>query len=88
MIDIVAPNASGLSHNQFLDYNVGNPGVVLNNAEQAGNKQEHGNHRKIKPHPGNGKKLHVAITQHRAVAQRAIAVMQREREPGKQQKPP
>ncbi|MGB8975829.1 MAG: filamentous hemagglutinin N-terminal domain-containing protein, partial [Pseudomonas capeferrum] len=39
VIDIVAPNAGGLSHNQFLDYNVGNPGVVLNNATQAGQSQ-------------------------------------------------
>ncbi|MDN4496926.1 hemagglutinin repeat-containing protein [Pseudomonas mosselii] len=39
VIDIVAPNASGLSHNQFLDYNVGKQGVVLNNALQAGQSQ-------------------------------------------------
>ncbi|MFR0714391.1 hemagglutinin repeat-containing protein [Enterobacterales bacterium BD_CKDN230030183-1A_HGKHYDSX7] len=39
VIDIVAPNANGLSHNQFLDYNVGKPGVVLNNATQAGQSQ-------------------------------------------------
>ncbi|BBH44590.1 hemagglutinin repeat-containing protein [Pseudomonas sp. KU43P] len=39
VIDIVAPNGSGLSHNQFLDYNVGTPGVVLNNATQAGQSQ-------------------------------------------------
>ncbi|HWD34327.1 MAG TPA: hemagglutinin repeat-containing protein [Pseudomonas sp.] len=39
VIDIVAPNASGLSHNQFLDYNVNTPGVVLNNALQAGQSQ-------------------------------------------------
>ena len=39
VIDIVAPNASGLSHNQFLDYNVGQPGVVLNNALDAGHSQ-------------------------------------------------
>ena len=39
VIDIVAPNISGLSHNQFLDYNVGTPGVVLNNAVQAGQSQ-------------------------------------------------
>lgn len=39
VIDIVAPNASGLSHNQFLDYNVGQPGVVLNNATGAGQSQ-------------------------------------------------
>ncbi|WDY57002.1 hemagglutinin repeat-containing protein [Pseudomonas sp. PSKL.D1] len=39
VIDIVAPNSSGLSHNQFLDYNVGNAGVVMNNALQAGQSQ-------------------------------------------------
>ncbi|MHC6227071.1 hemagglutinin repeat-containing protein [Pseudomonas sp. X10] len=39
VIDIVAPNARGLSHNQFLDYNVGKPGLVLNNATQAGQSQ-------------------------------------------------
>ncbi|MEE1889606.1 hemagglutinin repeat-containing protein [Pseudomonas carassii] len=39
VIDIVAPNASGLSHNQFLDYNVGKQGLVLNNALQAGQSQ-------------------------------------------------
>ncbi|WP_409295267.1 hemagglutinin repeat-containing protein [Pseudomonas sp. KCJK8670] len=39
VIDIVAPNANGLSHNQFLDYNVGRPGLVLNNALQAGQSQ-------------------------------------------------
>lgn len=32
VINIVAPTGSGLSHNQFLDYNVGQSGVVLNNA--------------------------------------------------------
>lgn len=36
VIDIVAPSANGLSHNQFLDYNVGQAGVVLNNALHAG----------------------------------------------------
>ncbi|MGE8322073.1 MAG: hemagglutinin repeat-containing protein [Pseudomonas sp.] len=39
VIDIVAPNRHGLSHNQFLDYNVGHPGVVLNNATQAGHSE-------------------------------------------------
>ncbi|MEF9900197.1 MAG: filamentous hemagglutinin N-terminal domain-containing protein [Pseudomonas sp.] len=39
VINIVAPNAGGLSHNQFLDYNVNTPGVVLNNAVQAGQSQ-------------------------------------------------
>ncbi|WP_313740876.1 hemagglutinin repeat-containing protein [Pseudomonas sp.] len=36
VIDIVAPNANGLSHNQFLDYNVGQAGVVLNNSLSEG----------------------------------------------------
>lgn len=39
VIDIVPPNASGLSHNQFINYNVGNPGLVLNNATGAGQSQ-------------------------------------------------
>ncbi|NIF15766.1 hemagglutinin repeat-containing protein [Pantoea sp. Cy-639] len=39
IVNIVAPNGAGLSHNQFLDYNVERQGVVLNNALQAGNSQ-------------------------------------------------
>ncbi|MGE8406113.1 MAG: hemagglutinin repeat-containing protein [Pseudomonas sp.] len=39
VIDIVAPGPGGLSHNQFLDYNVGQSGVVLNNAVQGGHSQ-------------------------------------------------
>ncbi|MBA1189940.1 filamentous hemagglutinin N-terminal domain-containing protein [Pseudomonas entomophila] len=39
VIDIVAPTANGLSHNQFLDYNVGASGLVLNNALEAGASQ-------------------------------------------------
>ncbi|SFH27400.1 filamentous hemagglutinin N-terminal domain-containing protein [Pseudomonas sp. NFACC45] len=32
IVNIAAPNGSGLSHNQFKDYNVGSNGVILNNA--------------------------------------------------------
>ena len=39
IIDIVAPNGAGLSHNQFLDYNVDRQGLVLNNALQGGVSQ-------------------------------------------------
>jgi hemolysin len=39
IVNIVAPNGSGLSHNQFLDYNVDVQGLVLNNALQAGQSQ-------------------------------------------------
>ncbi|QEO77445.1 filamentous hemagglutinin N-terminal domain-containing protein [Pseudomonas brassicacearum] len=32
IVNIAKPNGSGLSHNQFQDYNVGSNGVILNNA--------------------------------------------------------
>lgn len=39
VIDIVPPSASGLSHNQYESFNVGNSGAVLNNATSAGHSQ-------------------------------------------------
>lgn len=39
VVNIVAPNASGLSLNQFKQYNVGTQGAVLNNSTAAGQSQ-------------------------------------------------
>jgi filamentous hemagglutinin family protein len=39
VIDIVAPNASGLSHNFYSEYNVGAQGVVLNNSLADGHSE-------------------------------------------------
>lgn len=36
VVNIVAPNASGLSHNQYKNYNVNTSGAVLNNSTSAG----------------------------------------------------
>lgn len=39
IVNIVKPNAQGLSHNQYNKYNVSDKGAVLNNALQAGQSQ-------------------------------------------------
>lgn len=39
VIDIVAPNQTGLSHNFYSEYNVGTEGVVLNNSVVAGHSE-------------------------------------------------
>lgn len=39
IIDIAKPNQSGISHNQFIDFNVSEKGVVLNNSTIAGQSQ-------------------------------------------------
>nr|WP_235845268.1 filamentous hemagglutinin N-terminal domain-containing protein [Morganella psychrotolerans] len=39
IINIVAPNNNGLSHNQYRDFNVDNQGAVFNNALNGGQSQ-------------------------------------------------
>jgi len=44
IINIATPNASGLSHNQFHDYNVGAKGLILNNGSTQNNLTQLGGH--------------------------------------------
>ncbi|WP_456239038.1 two-partner secretion domain-containing protein [Pseudomonas granadensis] len=44
IVNIATPNASGLSHNQFHDYNVGAQGVILNNGSAQTSNTQLGGH--------------------------------------------
>ncbi|PNB48305.1 hemagglutinin [Pseudomonas sp. GW456-12-10-14-LB2] len=53
IINIATPNGSGLSHNQFHDYNVGAQGVILNNGSNQASSTQLGGYVIDNPHLKN-----------------------------------
>ncbi|WP_085698324.1 filamentous hemagglutinin N-terminal domain-containing protein [Pseudomonas sp. B26(2017)] len=53
IINIATPNGSGLSHNQFHDYNVGAQGVILNNGSNQASSTQLGGYIIDNPHLKN-----------------------------------
>lgn len=62
VVNIAAPNAKGLSHNRFTDYNVGREGLILNNATGAVQQTQLGGY--IVGNPGlNGRSANVILNE-------------------------
>ena len=62
VVNIAAPNAKGLSHNRFTDYNVGREGLILNNATGAVQQTQLGGY--IVGYPGlNGRSANVILNE-------------------------
>ncbi len=62
VVNIAAPNAQGLSHNRFTDYNVGREGLILNNATGAVQQTQLGGY--IVGNPGlNGRSANVILNE-------------------------
>lgn len=61
-VNIVAPNAQGVSHNKFTDYNVGTQGVILNNSTSIGASRL-GGVMLNNPNLGNGPAAHLILNE-------------------------